>query len=1217
MWEIQNTPGIGKKNTFAAKSTPGKPSGTLKATSDAPATPASLLKKTTAAAKSSPAQPPSAAKSQGTRLGADADVAAMKASPEAAACDSGTLCLKECVVKCVPAKTPHGPGSDANDSAAARRPTGALAASDAEATCEPVTKTLRRSLSRSSAQTEDNKMETPTPREASASQGDGVVARRRRGRPSKASTQKKSDEAQAEEGQAATSGAHPVATTLRLKPCLVNCVPPRGRAKSDEPADPSRPPASAPTEDGGSPLDGAVAHTGALAPAVVKRRPGRPSKADAKKRAQVAIEAAERSHEVPSPPTSSAPPESHSAPAAPETAEGAPTLTAAISRGGSGDRRGAAAELGTSGPSRAGMSEEKDGGERAEKAMTQTMAREAASSRGGKRKKVGEGKETTNPEGAQKAKAKTEESTPSPGGTRRSGEGFEKEESARQQGGKGRARGATKESAPGRPETSEVKEGNLEETEQKGGEGGEADVTADAPGREEKVKRQQRKETEQPGGDEPKTDLTTPSPGEDSKTPEGKTEQTEREGGEGEKAQVSIEESAPRRGRKRKPAEISETERKRGEERKAEDATEEPATTGEKTKRGGAQAARQPRGEEAQTESTADESTPGREGKMKRRERRETERAGADEGKAAESTPGPGEATAKTAQGTEEGTERGGGEERITESTAGESTPGSREGKMKRKDGEEDERGGGETEPTAEESTPGRGERSTANQGQRERIGRTEGGEGKTKAATEESAPGRGDDSTATGEERKTTERAAGEDAEPEATAPRRGGKRRRREGAAKEAGRPAKTEAEPAPRRPRGTKTTRAHARQDGEKGAGQGSRNKDGGGERTRRSRKEDAGEGGGAAKDKQGSHVDDERQRRLAAKRESVLKSLRGLLKATRGGRRREAAAKSFTKAAIRVKTKRMRGHKMLQEANAGKKSRLATPTPAVGNPCGKPPAAAAAKESGSKLIGGPEPQEPPKKDARKLIGKIVKATAKVHVKTMMGGATLPPPQEGEAATSGGRTAAHSSEEERKPQRVLTDDEKAATKRRHEKDAAKAGGAAPGRKSAGAAGARGRESAADDERSCGSGEDVRQETKKNLTPTDSTLHRIHGDIRISLKSDTPDVAKCLAALDQLSGIYVTSQHVQRHSELISTLRKMRFYRANQDIMDKAAMLYNRFKNAFLLGEGDEVVSAAFLRSLLEEKEREEEERCKKYERAAGDEEGEVPAHRPPSAD
>lgn len=118
--------------------------------------------------------------------------------------------------------------------------------------------------------------------------------------------------------------------------------------------------------------------------------------------------------------------------------------------------------------------------------------------------------------------------------------------------------------------------------------------------------------------------------------------------------------------------------------------------------------------------------------------------------------------------------------------------------------------------------------------------------------------------------------------------------------------------------------------------------------------------------------------------------------------------------------------------------------------------------------------------------------------------------------------------------------------------------------------------------------------------------------------------DINKCLMALDQLSMVYVTSKHVQRHSELIVTLRKvkkaatrsrsvwrrisrltckpssssvplkLRYYRANQSIMDKASMLYNRFKNTYLVGEGEEVVSTGFLRSLLEEKEREEAARC-----------------------
>lgn len=69
-----------------------------------------------------------------------------------------------------------------------------------------------------------------------------------------------------------------------------------------------------------------------------------------------------------------------------------------------------------------------------------------------------------------------------------------------------------------------------------------------------------------------------------------------------------------------------------------------------------------------------------------------------------------------------------------------------------------------------------------------------------------------------------------------------------------------------------------------------------------------------------------------------------------------------------------------------------------------------------------------------------------------------------------------------------------------------------------------------------------------------------------------------------------------------LISFL-KLRCYRASQTIMDKASMLYNRFKNAYLLGEGEEVVSAGFLHTLLEEKEREEAQRAQRYkEKAAG---------------
>ncbi|KAJ0050777.1 hypothetical protein NL108_005890, partial [Boleophthalmus pectinirostris] len=55
-----------------------------------------------------------------------------------------------------------------------------------------------------------------------------------------------------------------------------------------------------------------------------------------------------------------------------------------------------------------------------------------------------------------------------------------------------------------------------------------------------------------------------------------------------------------------------------------------------------------------------------------------------------------------------------------------------------------------------------------------------------------------------------------------------------------------------------------------------------------------------------------------------------------------------------------------------------------------------------------------------------------------------------------------------------------------------------------------------------------------------TDSKLHKLHSEIKISLKIDNPDMKKCMDALDELSALQVTTQHLQKHCELIATLKK-----------------------------------------------------------------------------
>ncbi|XP_061816510.2 uncharacterized protein [Nerophis lumbriciformis] len=351
----------------------------------------------------------------------------------------------------------------------------------------------------------------------------------------------------------------------------------------------------------------------------------------------------------------------------------------------------------------------------------------------------------------------------------------------------------------------------------------------------------------------------------------------------------------------------------------------------------------------------------------------------------------------------------------------------------------------------------------------------------------------------------------------------------------------------------------------------------------------------------------HVDEERQQRLAAKRESLLKSLRGLMK--------ESSPKSITKSTNRSKTT-ARSHKMLKESSVRKKGFKVRGSQLLVKEAKKNQDATQSKKSAGQSDDS-KVKEKTQADEKKLIGKIVKATTKVQVKTMLGGATLQEEQRKKTLKADDTKLQRSSKEARKPERLTTNDKSARNgggdqegKSKLRDDAKdnveerkKGDKMATSEKDGNAAsklakqhsGGRSHKQTTHATMQSGvssgdAAEDSQQQkNNSNLTLIDSTLHRIHGDIRISLKGDNPDVSKCLAALDQLSGIYVTSQHVQRHSELVSTLRKMRFYRANQDIMDKAAMLYNRFKNAFLLGEDQEVVSAAFLRSLLEEKERE----------------------------
>lgn len=117
-----------------------------------------------------------------------------------------------------------------------------------------------------------------------------------------------------------------------------------------------------------------------------------------------------------------------------------------------------------------------------------------------------------------------------------------------------------------------------------------------------------------------------------------------------------------------------------------------------------------------------------------------------------------------------------------------------------------------------------------------------------------------------------------------------------------------------------------------------------------------------------------------------------------------------------------------------------------------------------------------------------------------------------------------------------------------------------------------------------------EIKKYDKKKEVSIDARLQRIHGEIKNSLKIDHQDVNRCINALDELATLQVTMQHAHKHTDLITTLKKIRRFKASQVIMEKATMLYNKFKNMFLVGEGDSVITQVLNKSLAEQRQQEE---------------------------
>ncbi|XP_054549037.1 hepatoma-derived growth factor-related protein 2 isoform X2 [Talpa occidentalis] len=101
-------------------------------------------------------------------------------------------------------------------------------------------------------------------------------------------------------------------------------------------------------------------------------------------------------------------------------------------------------------------------------------------------------------------------------------------------------------------------------------------------------------------------------------------------------------------------------------------------------------------------------------------------------------------------------------------------------------------------------------------------------------------------------------------------------------------------------------------------------------------------------------------------------------------------------------------------------------------------------------------------------------------------------------------------------------------------------------------------------------------RKMDKKKEPSVEEKLQKLHSEIKFALKVDNPDVKRCLNALEELGTLQVTSQILQKNTDVVATLKKIRRYKANKEVMEKAAEVYTRLKSR-VLGPKIEAVQKA----------------------------------------
>ena len=91
--------------------------------------------------------------------------------------------------------------------------------------------------------------------------------------------------------------------------------------------------------------------------------------------------------------------------------------------------------------------------------------------------------------------------------------------------------------------------------------------------------------------------------------------------------------------------------------------------------------------------------------------------------------------------------------------------------------------------------------------------------------------------------------------------------------------------------------------------------------------------------------------------------------------------------------------------------------------------------------------------------------------------------------------------------------------------------------------------------------------KEILNKLPTTEQILDRFLYDLKVSLRVESPDVARCIKIIGQIQNLDLTPEMIKNAPDLVSTLKKIRKYTGSEEVVERADHLYHKLKSYFLV--------------------------------------------------